>query len=98
MSVMKVASQGRRFSLRAILSTIVGETADSLIFFPIALGGIVPVENLLLMMCWQVLLKTAYEIIVLPVTCRVVNYVKRTEGTDVYDNHISYNILKISEA
>lgn len=98
MSVMKVASQGRRFSLRVILSTIVGETADSLIFFPIALGGIVPVENLLLMMCWQVLLKTAYEIIVLPVTCRVVNYVKRTEGTDVYDNHISYNILKISEA
>lgn len=97
MSVMKVASQGRRFSLRAILSTIVGETADSLIFFPIALGGIVPVENLLLMMCWQVLLKTAYEIIVLPVTCRVVNYVKRTEGIDVYDNHISYNILKISE-
>lgn len=98
MSVMKVASKGRRFSLRAILSTIVGETADSLIFFPIALGGIVPFENLLLMICWQVLLKTVYEIIILPVTCRVVNYVKRTEGIDVYDNHISYNILKISES
>lgn len=98
MSVMKVASKGRRFSLRAILSTIVGETADSLIFFPIALGGIVPFENLLLMICWQVLLKTVYEIIILPVTCRVVNYVKHTEGIDVYDNHISYNILKISES
>ena len=97
MSVMKVASNGKRFSLRAILSTIVGETADSLIFFPIALGGIVPFENLLLMMCWQILLKTAYEIIILPVTIKVVNYVKRVEGVDVYDKNISYNVLKVSE-
>lgn len=97
MSVMKVASEGKRFSLRAILSTIVGETADSLIFFPVALGGIVPVRNLLLMMCWQILLKTLYEIIVLPITIRVVRYVKRTEGVDVYDRNISYNILKVSQ-
>lgn len=97
MSVMKVASNGRRFSSRAILSTVVGETADSLIFFPIALGGIVPLPNLLLMMFWQILLKTLYEIIVLPVTIRVVRYVKRTEGVDVYDKDISYNILKLSE-
>ena len=41
MSVMKVASGGRRFSLRAVLSSVAGETADSLIFFPIALGGLV---------------------------------------------------------
>lgn len=95
MSVMKVASGGKRFSLRAILSTVAGETADSLIFFPVALGGLVPVPNLLLMMCWQILLKTLYEIVVLPVTIRVVRYVKRTEGVDVYDRDISYNILKM---
>lgn len=97
MSVMKVASGGKRFSVRAIVSTIVGETADSLIFFPVALGGIVPFRNLLLMMCWQILLKTLYEIIILPLTIRVVRYVKRTEGVDVYDKNISYNVLKISE-
>ncbi len=95
MSVMKVASDGRRFSLRAILSTVAGETADSLIFFPVALGGIVPFRNLLLMMCWQILLKTLYEILVLPVTVRVVRYVKRTEEVDVYDRDISYNVLKM---
>lgn len=95
MSVMKVASDGRRFSLRAILSTVAGETADSLIFFPVALGGIVPFRNLLLMMCWQILLKTLYEILVLPVTVRVVSYVKRTEEVDVYDRDISYNVLKM---
>ena len=96
MSVMKVASGGRHFSLRAIVSTVAGETADSLVFFPMALGGIVPWDNLWLMVCWQILVKTLYEIVVLPVTKRVVRYVKRTEGVDVYDRGISYNILTVS--
>ena len=39
MSKMKLASGGKNFSLRAITSTLVGESADSLIFFPIAFGG-----------------------------------------------------------
>lgn len=97
MSVMKVASGGRHFSSRAIWSTVVGETADSLLFFPIALGGLVPWSNLWLMMGCEVVLKTLYEILVLPLTVRVVDYVKRTEGTDVYDRDISYNVLKISD-
>ena len=97
MSVMKVASGGRRFSLRAVLSSVAGETADSLIFFPIALGGLVPWDNLLLMMFWQILLKTLYEVVILPVTIRVVRWVKRVEGVDVYDKNISYNILKVSQ-
>lgn len=97
MSVMKVASGGRHFSSRAIWSTVVGEAADSLLFFPIALGGLVPWSNLWLMMGCEVVLKTLYEILVLPLTVRVVDYVKRTEGTDVYDRDISYNVLKISD-
>ena len=87
----------RRFSLRAVLSSVAGETADSLIFFPIALGGLVPWDNLLLMMFWQILLKTLYEVVILPVTIRVVRWVKRVEGVDVYDKNISYNILKVSQ-
>ena len=46
MSKMKLASGGRHFSLRAILSTVVGETADSLIFFPVAFGGIIAWQEL----------------------------------------------------
>ncbi len=97
MSRMKVASQGRHFSARAILSTLAGESADSIIFFPLAFGGLMPVEELGKMMLVQVVLKTAYEIIILPVTIRVVNYIKRVDDCDVYDEHISYNILKIKE-
>ncbi len=97
MSRMKVASQGRHFSARAILSTVAGESADSLIFFPLAFGGLMPVNELMKMMEVQVVLKTAYEIVILPVTIRVVNYIKRVDDSDVYDEHISYNVLKIKE-
>lgn len=97
MSRMKVASQGRHFSARAILSTVAGESADSLIFFPLVFGGLMPVNELMKMMVVQVVLKTAYEIVILPVTIRVVNYIKRVDESDVYDEHISYNVLKIKE-
>ena len=97
MSKMKIASQGRHFSVRAILSTIVGETADSLIFFPIAFGGIIAWKELLLMMGLQMILKSMYEAIILPVTVRVVRVIKKIDGSDVYDTNISYNVLKIKE-
>lgn len=97
MSRMKIHSHGRHFSLRAVLSTIVGESADSLIFFPIAFGGIVAWKELLLMMLTQIVLKSVYEIIVLPITYRLVRTIKKWENTDVYDTDISYNILKIKD-
>ena len=97
MSKMKIASQGRNFSARAILSTIVGETADSLIFFPIAFGGIIAWKELLIMMGLQIVLKSMYEVIILPVTIRVVKVIKKIDGSDVYDTNISYNVLKIKD-
>jgi len=93
MSRMKIHDKGRRFSLRAIASTIVGEVSDSIIFFPIALGGIVPKENLLLMMVSQVVVKTLCEVVILPVTIKTVAWLKHTEGVDVYDNDESYSVI-----
>ena len=95
MSKMKVRDGQNRFSLRAILSTVFGETADSIIFFPLAFLGVVPAEELPWLMFVQVLLKTAYEIIILPLTIRIVAWVKKHEQTDVYDNDISYSIWKL---
>ena len=92
---MKINSQGKHFSIRAIASTVIGESADSLIFFPLALGGVIPLEALPPLMLWQVVLKTAYEIIVLPITIRVVDFLKKHEQTDVYDENISYSVWKI---
>lgn len=94
MSRLKLRHKGRKFSLRAILSTLFGEGADSLIFFPLALGGVVPTQELPWLMLYQVILKTLYEIILLPLTMRVVKKVKKIEGQDVYDNSVSYNIFR----
>lgn len=97
MSRMKVASGGRHFSARAVWSTVAGETADSLIFFPVAFGGVIAWHELLLMMCVQIVLKSMYEVLVLPVTIRVVSAIKRIDGSDVFDDNVSYNILKIKD-
>ena len=97
MSKMKIASQGKHFWARALWSTVVGESGDSLIFFPIAFLGLIPLKELAYLMLIQVVLKTVYEIIVLPITIRVVNKVKEIEGSDVYDENVSYNILDIKD-
>ena len=77
------------------MSTVVGETADSLVFFPLALGGVVPWAVIPLLMLNQIVLKTLYEILALPVTVRVVRWLKRHEGSDVVDSHISYNVFRL---
>ena len=77
---MKQRSGNKHFSLRAIVSTLFGEGADSLIFFPLALYGIVPHPELLYLIVSQIIFKTLYEIIVLPLTIRVVKIVKEKEA------------------
>ena len=96
MSRMKVASHGKRFSLRAVVSSIGGETVDSLVFFPIAFWGLA-MNEMLKMMLLQIFLKTAYEVIILPVTNIVVKAVKRYESADAFDTDISYNPFKITD-
>ncbi len=111
MSVMKLAGRGKGkfnfyFSCRAILSTIVGESADSLIFFPLAFWlfpyifeGAPKVGWGILfgMMITQVVAKTLYEVVALPLTLKVVKYVKIIDGSDVYDDSVSYNPLKVNQ-
>lgn len=91
MSRMKVMSGGRHFSVRAIVSTLLGEGADSVLFFPIAFGGVLQWDVILELIVAQTALKTAYEILILPVTVRVVKRVKRIESIDVFDRGISYS-------
>jgi queuosine precursor transporter len=97
MSKMKIMQHGRGFSIRAIASTIVGEGADSMIFFSIAFSGIIPMQALLMLILTQTAMKTGYEIIALPLTNFLVKYVKKHEETDVYDTDISYNPLRVKD-
>ncbi|MBP6611056.1 MAG: queuosine precursor transporter [Paludibacter sp.] len=97
MSKMKIMQRGRGFSIRAVVSTLVGEGADSLVFFFIAFSGIIPLNDLWMLILTQTAMKTAYEIIALPLTNVVVKWVKKHEDVDVFDTDVSYNPLKLKE-
>lgn len=95
MSRMKIASRGKHFSLRAVVSTVLGEGADSLVFFPLALWGVVPNAELLILIITQIVLKTLYEVMVLPLTIWVVEKAKKHEQLDFFDDGDDYSILRL---
>jgi hypothetical protein len=55
------------------------------------------VPELLKLMLLQVITKTAYEVLMLPLTIRVVRAVKQVEQTDTYDTDLTYNPLHVSD-
>lgn len=97
MSKMKIMQKGRGFSIRAVLSTLIGEGADSIVFFIIAFYAVIPNNDLIILIATQTGMKTAYEILVLPLTNVIVKWVKKKEEVDVYDEGISYNPFKINK-
>ena len=96
MSRMKIATKGKGFSGRAIVSSVAGELLDSLIFMPIAFWG-ADIKSLSTMLVAQVSFKVCYEIVILPVTIQVVKALKRHEGIDTFDENISYNPFKVAD-
>lgn len=69
-----------------------------MIFFPLAFGGVLPWSTIGSLIVTQALVKTAYEVVILPVTCRVVKKLKRIEESDVTDDaSLSYKWWKINE-
>lgn len=93
LSKMKAKSNGKGFGFRAIVSTLLGEIFDSLIFVPFAFFGNMPFAELIKMMILQVAFKTVYEIVILPVTSIVVKKVKKADGIDVIDHNESYKLF-----
>lgn len=68
------------FGWRAILSSVMGELVDSMIFLPIAFLGQMPIMTLVVMTIMQVLIKTGYEVVVLPITILVAKKVIKAES------------------
>jgi len=90
---MKIWTGGRMLWTRTIGSTIVGEGADSLVFYPLAFFGLPDwsVHSLLQVMLMQFILKVSWEVILTPVTYAVVGFLKRREGVDVYDEGTDFS-------
>lgn len=96
MSRMKILQKGKHFWIRSIVSSIVGELCDSIIFVPILFFPYGIKMVLSLIVC-QVTAKVLYEILIMPVTRRIVARLKRHEALDVYDDGVSYNPLRFWE-
>jgi uncharacterized integral membrane protein (TIGR00697 family) len=88
---LKVATRGRYLWTRTIGSTLIGQAADSAIFITLAFSGVLPAAILLQAILSQWLVKTAYEAIATPLTYRVVNLLKRSEGIDVFDRETQFS-------
>lgn len=95
MARMKVLTRGRWLWSRTIASTLVGELVDTVLFVGIAFLGIWPPELLLSIILSNYLFKTGVEAAVTPLTYRVVGFLKRAEGVDVYDVDTDFNPFKL---
>jgi queuosine precursor transporter len=87
---MKLRTQGRWLWTRTIGSTAVGEAVDTSLFYVIAFYGIWATPDLIKIAIAQYVLKTLWEIVMTPVTYRVVGFLKRAENEDYYDRGTNF--------
>ena len=92
-STLKIMLEGRNFALRAILSTCVGACIETSIFASIAFGLKLPASYLLSMIFTLTALKVLYELVALPLTVKVTNYLKKAEDMDSYEKPSWYGVM-----
>ena len=92
---MKVWSSGRHLWLRMIGSTVVGQFVNTVLFYVIALYGVIPHQLLVRSIIDGWLLKVGVEVVFTPLTYLVVNTLKRLEKEDYYDRNTNFNPLII---
>ena len=97
LSKLKVATKGRKLWIRTILSTLVGEGLDSVIFVTISFLGTMDNATVMSMILYQYLFKVGYEVLFTPLTYAIVNRLKKAEAADVFDYNIRYNISPLGE-
>lgn len=88
---MKILTAGRFLWMRTIGSTIMGEIADSVVFYPVAFLGIWPNEQLIAVMLGNYFIKVLWETLATPFTYIIVGFLKRAEHEDYYDRDTDFN-------
>jgi uncharacterized integral membrane protein (TIGR00697 family) len=82
---LKVKTKGRFLWVRTIGSTIVGEAADTVVFYPLAFLGTWSPDLLITVMMGNYAVKVGWEVFATPLTYRVVAFLKRKEHEDHFD-------------
>lgn len=94
---MKVWTNGRALWTRTIGSTIVGQAVDTFMFSVIAFAGLFSLGVMAQIVVTGYLLKVAIEVLMTPITYRVVAWFKTQEGVDVYDRDTDFNPFALRE-
>ncbi|MDR1970137.1 MAG: queuosine precursor transporter [Candidatus Nomurabacteria bacterium] len=87
---IKVATSGRKLWLRALGSSFVGELLDSMIFVTIAFFGVISTGQLVGLIIIAYATKLIGEAVLLPVTYRLVKFMKKVTGDDHYDRRLHF--------
>lgn len=95
MAKMKIYFQGKSLWVRTIGSTFVGEGVDTILFVLIAFYGIFPNEVLFAIIISNYIFKVGIEILFTPITYKAVNFLKKAEKEDYYDNNTNFNPFRI---
>lgn len=90
MAKLKVLTQGKKLWMRTIGSTVLGQGIDSILFYPIAFAGIWTFDTLLAVIVFNWAFKVTVEVVMTPVTYAVVNWLKKAEGEDFYDQATNF--------
>lgn len=77
--IMDIFRNHKSLMLRCVLSTLFGETIDAAIFISIMFIGIMDFKVVCTMIVTQAIVKTLYEIIVYPITKKVIKAIKSIE-------------------
>lgn len=88
---MKILTAGLFLWMRTIGSTIMGEIADSVVFYPVAFLGIWPNEQLIAVMFGNYFIKVLWETLATPFTYIIVGFLKRAEHEDYFDRDTDFN-------
>jgi len=93
---MKIWTAGKKLWSRTISSTIIGQGIDSLVFGFIAFYNILPLPALLNLIGTIYVFKVLYEVVITPLTYKLVNFLKKAENQDYYDKGTNFNPFSIS--
>lgn len=90
---MKLLTKGRFLNTRLVLSTLFGQTVDNTIAFFTAFyfAGWFTAAEIIPLTISTVVFCTAWEIIALPITRKVIRVIKHKEGLDTYDVGTNFN-------
>lgn len=90
MARMKVRSKGKNLWARMISSSVVGSAIDTVVFSTVAFLGTMSFGALAQLMATVFLIKITTEVIVSPLTIKIINIVKRREKIDTYEQPATY--------